>query len=177
MKDLLGLIVDLQVAAANMKLAREVILERAAQVLLESIKETIGNDAYTYGWLPLAPSTLERKGFDRPLFETGELQASYTYVMALNKREAWVGSNNPKAVRHEWGTGGPHPVPPRPVLQGAWDAKHDEIQIMAGRTMRSVVAAGALRSRELRELIHLAKKVYHEIGEFDREMDEHRRRE
>ena len=146
-------------------------------MLLESIKETIGNDAYTYGWLPLAPSTLERKGFDRPLFETGELQASYSYVMALNKREAWVGSNNPRAVRHEWGTGGPHPVPPRPVLQGAWDAKHDEIQIMAGRTMRSVVAAGALRSRELRELIHLAKKVYHEIGEFDREMDEHRRRE
>ena len=173
----LGLTVDLRVAAADMKLAREVILERAAQVLLESIKETIGNDAYTYGWLPLAPSTIERKGFDRPLFETGELQASYTYVMALNKRETWVGSNNPKAVWHEWGTGGPHPVPPRPVLQGAWDYNRAEIEVMAGRTMWSIVAAGALRSRELRELIHLANKVYHEVEEFDRTMDEHTRRE
>ena len=74
-------------------------------------------------------------------------------------REALVGSANMKAVWHEFGIGGPHPVPPRPVLVGALKYKREEI--------------------ELRELY--AKHIYHETKKFGEEMmetpDEHKRRE
>jgi len=96
-------------------------------------------------------------------------------------REALVGSANMKAVWHEFGTGSPHPVPPRPVLANAFEYKREEIERIAARVMRATFLGDALSREELRELYHLVKHIYHEAKKFGEEMmenpDEHKRRE
>ena len=92
-----------------------------------------------------------------------------------------VGSANMKAVWHEFGIGGPHPVPPRPVLANAFEYKREEIERIAARVMRATFLGDALSREELRELYHLVKHIYHEAKKFGEEMmenpDEHKRRE
>src|ERR1700730_3668817 len=121
MMNLAGLAAKLALAEADVRLAREVICEKACQTLVDEAKRVIGTYDEIPPWPPLAESTKaerERLGF------------AITYNMDVDGREAYVGSDNPKAVWHEWGTGR---IPPRPFLGAALAAKEKELQKMASR--------------------------------------------
>lgn len=100
-------------------------LERAAKMLETESKRVIGT--YEYGWTPLAASTLARKAADTPLLETGEMRASIEHKTF--PKEAYVGSNNQKAVWQELGT---DRIPPRSFLGEAAHRKEKEIQRIVG---------------------------------------------
>jgi phage gpG-like protein len=74
-------------------------------------------------WPPLAASTIASKATgDSPLLETAELRESIEYN--ADHREAYIGSNNDKALFHELGTS---TVPPRPFLTAAAVHKEQEV--------------------------------------------------
>ena len=53
----------------------------------------------------MKPQTIASKATgDSPLLETGDLRASITHRVDKEKKEAYVGSDNPKARYHELGT-------------------------------------------------------------------------
>lgn len=89
-------------------------LEKAAQMIEDEAKRVIGT--YEYGWPPLQPETVRRKGADTPLFETGELRDSIQHYVDRQRLTAQVGSNDPVAVWQELGT---RTIPPRSFLMGA----------------------------------------------------------
>jgi len=96
-------------------------LGHAAKVVEDEIKSAIGT--YKYGWPPLAPSTLLKKGADTPLLETGAYRESFTHSVISNE-EAQVGSNDPKA---DWFESGTSKMPPRPVCAPAAIEKEAEV--------------------------------------------------
>ena len=100
------------------------ILERTCVLLEDSAKDAIGNDDYIFGWPRLAQSTIDRKGFERPLFETGALRDSITHNVDANGKEAAVGTDLDYAKYLEFGTS---KMPARPFLGGALIAKEHEI--------------------------------------------------
>lgn len=100
------------------------ILEKTCFLLEDSAKEAIGNDDYIFGWPRLAQSTIDRKGFERPLFETGALRDSITHNVDSNGKEAAVGTDLDYAKYLEFGTS---KMPARPFLGGALIAKEHEI--------------------------------------------------
>ena len=90
-------------------------LKKAAEMLEAEAKAIVGTDALA----PNAPATVERKGFDAPGLETGEMRDLITHN--ADRHEAYIGSDNEKLKWLEFGTkkegaawGGPNP--PRPVL-------------------------------------------------------------
>ena len=103
-------------------------LEEAAKIIETEAKRVIGT--YDYGWPRLQPATVARKAADTPLLETGELRDSIEhYVRPTGPLEAYVGSNNPKAMWHELGT--VH-IPARSFLMGAAMHKEKEIHEKLG---------------------------------------------
>jgi HK97 gp10 family phage protein len=58
-----------------------------------------------------------------PLLRTGEMRESIEYNMDADGREAYVGTNNEKAVFNEFGTS---KIPPRSFLGGAVEHKGQE---------------------------------------------------
>jgi phage gpG-like protein len=168
MQSLLGLAVQLATAAADARLAEEVIIERACELLEAEAKRVIGT--YDPGWPPLQPETIARKATgDSPLLEIGELRDSITHNMTREFGEVvgYVGSDNEKAVWHEFGT---RTAPPRPFLGWALNAKEREIEELAGRLMFGAVMQSSPYYRELRELMHILKHLYHEVKEFGRDL-------
>jgi len=75
-------------------------LEAAAVILETEAKDLIG---IPHGeWPPLAAVTIERKGMNSPLLDTGEMKDSITHNS--DAKEAHVGSNNKKLLYHEFGS-------------------------------------------------------------------------
>lgn len=101
-------------AATHIARSNRTILEDASVMFEESAKNAIGNDNYIFGWPRLAQSTIDRKGFERPLYETGELQRSIEHN--VDDHEAYVGTNVEYAKYQEYGTSR---IPARPFLGGA----------------------------------------------------------
>jgi phage gpG-like protein len=71
---------------------------------------------------------------DSPLLETGDLRDSIE--RDVQHGVAFVGSNNPKALWHEFGTSR---IPPRPFLEGAANAKHAEIGKLIGQKFHALL--------------------------------------
>jgi HK97 gp10 family phage protein len=119
-KNMGGLIAALE--AIRFEVAEKAALEAAAGVLETEAKSAIGTDRY--GWPPLAPSTVERKGHDDPLIDYSSAEPGSlirdTIAHNVGVREAFVGSDSDVAVFNELGTS---KAPPRPYLGGAVDAK------------------------------------------------------
>ncbi len=69
---------------------------------------------------------------------------------------AYVGSNNMKAVYHEFGTSR---VPPRPFLGPAAMGAEKQIHEIAQREVAKAFEGGR-HYHELRELFHVAHRVY-----------------
>lgn len=89
--------------------AVEASLEGLGRAAAEEMRSRFGR--YQSGWPRLSPSTIERKGANVPLIGTGDYRDSIHYAMRSLAVE--VGSDNPVAVFHEFGTS--H-VPPRPLI-------------------------------------------------------------
>jgi hypothetical protein len=111
---------------ASIKKAEDTALETAGKSFVKHIKHAIGT--YEYGWPPLQPATIaKKKAGDTPLLETGELRDSYS--CELHGQKVLVGSDNMKAVWHEYGTSR---VPPRPVIGGTIKKHGQEIALGVG---------------------------------------------
>ena len=104
-------------------------LERAAKIVQTEAKSYPGH--YQPGWPPLKQETIDRKTTgDSPLLETGELRDSYEHKVD-GHTDAYIGSNNDKALWHELGTS--RGIPPRPVLTTAGMQKEKEVVHILGR--------------------------------------------
>lgn len=101
-------------------------LEEGAVIIETEAKRVIGT--YDYNWAPLAPSTLEKKAADTPLLETGEMRDSIEHK--VDGSEAYIGSDNDKAVWHELGTA---KIPARSFLVGAAQHKEKEVGHLIGQ--------------------------------------------
>src|SRR5271166_3441124 len=73
-------------------------LEKAAAMLEEEAKQIVGSDLL----VPNAQATIDRKGFDAPGLETGEMMQSITHN--ADHHEAYIGSDNEKLKWLEFGT-------------------------------------------------------------------------
>jgi phage gpG-like protein len=155
---LLGFVAHLAVIEKEMNEVVPAIVAKACQLICDEAKRVIGH-GYD-DWPALKPETLARKMMNSPLLETGELRASISWMSEGNR--GVVGSNNEKAVWHEFGTSR---IPPRSFLLGAAQHKEDEIHKMAARAVVAVMAGRGLLSPEVRELLHLLKHVAHEMKE------------
>jgi HK97 gp10 family phage protein len=152
-----GLVAHFLTVKEDMKLAEEVCLEKACRMLEKSANKAIGNDDYIFGWPKLAQSTIDRKGFERPLYETGALRDSIEHNVDAGARDAYVGTDDPVAKYHEFGTS---KIPARPFLGGALIAQEGKIHAMIERTMAGVLSSGGPNYREMRELLHMAHMLY-----------------
>lgn len=112
-------------------------LDRVGKIALREIQTAIGT--YRYSWPPLSAKTIARKRTgDSPLLETGALRDSYGATM-VDRETIEVGSDDPKAQWHEFGTSR---MPPRPVLGEMVKAKEADIV--------KVLGEGALGALELK---------------------------
>jgi len=138
--DLAGLARHLERAAVATRPRIAVALEEAGVVVAEAAKEMIGHQHPE--WPPLAASTLERKGANTPLLETGEMRESIRAVVDPEGLELAVGSNNAKAVWHELGT---EKIPPRPFLSTAAHATLPAVTNIIGNAAVETLTPGARR--------------------------------
>lgn len=112
-------------------------LEKAASLLADKAKETIGEYHDAVGpipaWEPLADATKAdrvAKGYpeDDPLLRSGELRDSIGHEVSGNI--AWVGSTSDLAPFHEFGTSR---MPPRPIFGTALYGNIDEVVDAVGQ--------------------------------------------
>jgi phage gpG-like protein len=143
-------------AAEGIEIAEHEIIETACEMLEGKANGLIG---YPHSfWPPLAEETLRRKdGVNTPLLETGELRDSIQHNS--DQHEGYVGSNNPKAEWHEFGT---RSIPPRSFLGAAAGLEGPKIKRMAGEVMRSAIG-GAPIGGALGELLHLAHEAARKV--------------
>ena len=110
-------------------------LEEAAKLVEKTAKEAIGT--YTFGWPPLQPETIARKGADTPLLETGDLQASISHV--VEGHEAQIGTNDYKALWMELGTSR---IPPRPFMsESAIRTEKEVVRIIGSHFATAIVGS------------------------------------
>lgn len=127
--------------ATGLQLISNNCLESAGQIIEAEAKRVIGT--YDYGWEPLAESTIARKGGrDTPLLETGEMRDSISHKVENNI--LYVGSDNPKANWHEYGTSR---IPPRPFLSGAALHMRAEVQAQIGKAATEAIIASLISGR------------------------------
>jgi HK97 gp10 family phage protein len=155
---LLSFVAHLHAVERDMRAVNPAIVARACQLVAAEAKRVIGT--YDYGWPQLKPETLARKFYDTPLLETGEMRDSIEWHAEGLRGE--VGSNNDKAVFHEFGTSR---IPPRPFLGPAAAEMGLEIEKMAAKAVLAVVLGKGLHSSEMLELLHLLKHVGHHVKE------------
>lgn len=102
-------------AAATVK-TLQTGLEAAITLVENTARAEIGELQPAVGpfpaWAPLAESTVEAKGHDRPLIDTGEMLASFQHEVDKQALEAIAGATDEKMIYHEFGTA---KMPPRPV--------------------------------------------------------------
>ena len=95
-------------------------LLRESEELKNKVKDVIQNQ--TESWTPLAKDTIERKGSDKMLIETGQLldsievvkQSDLEYVITPQGNHSSGISNSQLAMYQEYGTS---KIPPRPFFR------------------------------------------------------------
>jgi HK97 gp10 family phage protein len=97
-------------------------------------------------WPPLAASTLEKKGANTPLFDTGEMQASVQYAVK-SPVEVEIGSNIPYARFQELGTAD---MPARPFIHPAAIEVTQESLPIIGESIVHGIGAAAIGPRKPR---------------------------
>jgi phage gpG-like protein len=112
-------------------------LEKAGQIVETEAKRVLGT--HDYNWPPLQPETIARKATgDSPLLETGELRDSIHHNVDHSSvgrgRSAFIGSDDDKAVWHEYGT---VRIPPRPFLSSALIHKEKEVVEAIGQQIHA----------------------------------------
>jgi HK97 gp10 family phage protein len=154
---------------ADIKLAEEVAVVKACELISETAQEMIGHP-HPF-WPPLAPETIAHKAHgDTPLLETGELRSSISWDAPHHEgRETvgYVGSDNMKAVYHELGT---VRIPPRPFLSTAAAQQEEKIVEMAGKLIEAALIHGGPNYHELKMLMHVLHHVWQETKKFGRQL-------
>jgi phage gpG-like protein len=151
MNDFFALAAKLTFAAHAVENVSE-LLERGAvarlgEIIVADIKSRHG--FYQAGWAPLSPFTIDRKGADTPLLESGELSDSY-YGKVMEDpsgsgKALVIGSDMDTALFHEMGYNNARTgtfVPARPVLLPAVYAHEAEIIECFGQAMVGLFAEG-----------------------------------
>lgn len=113
--------------------ATKVAVAKAGRLVRDEARRVLGT--YDYGWTPLQEATIAHKAHgDTPLLETGEMRLSikYTVTGTYMNWTAYVGSNNPKALWHEFGT---IHIPPRSFLGGAAIHMESKVKHIFGHAM------------------------------------------
>lgn len=162
--DLLTFAESLEGAAEEMETAEEKIIEAGCQIIEDEAKRVIGT--YEYGWKPLALSTIQKKGSDEPLLETGEMRESIEHTVTKEDGEVigYVGSNNDKAVWHELGTS---KIPARSFLRNAAIHKEAELKEMAGQASEIAVEAELSGANVELEILEIVKHALHKVALWD----------
>jgi phage gpG-like protein len=137
---LLGMAEKLIAVGVETEVAIQLSVEKAASIVQTNAKDAIGNEHNGYDWPPLAESTIadkERQGYTAPapLLRTGELRDSIHTT--IGHHVAYVGSNNDKAVWHEFGT---NRVPPRPFISKAAIESEELIHKITVKTVGRALA-------------------------------------
>lgn len=97
------------------------------------IKEEIQNSikSQTGNWQSLAKATVENKGHNKILYETGQLVDSIDvqgsgdeYVVAPTGQHTHNISNSELAILHEYGTS---KMPPRPIFRPVYEKHRNEV--------------------------------------------------
>lgn len=131
---------EMLMAIGSMEIAEHAALQAAGEIVQKEAKDEIGSYQGAAGpfaaWSPLAASTIDdrvHQGFspDDPLLRTGDMRDSIGVV--VDGHEAYVGSNDDKAVWQELGTS--KGIPPRSFLGGAAVRKSKEVSEVIGREM------------------------------------------
>lgn len=78
-----------------------------------------------------APSTIEKKGFDHPLVDSGNLYSSITYTvndgtLDVGVLETASAETKTSALVNEFGTNDGH-TPQRSFLRSTWDESEDQL--------------------------------------------------
>ena len=97
-------IVKLKTISSEMNALGPAIVARACELVCAEAKRVLGTEGYD--WPALSPATLAHKMQSGMLLETGELRGSIEWNSEGN--QGWVGSNNDKAVWHEFARHGFH---------------------------------------------------------------------
>lgn len=114
----------------NIERATKKSVVKACRVIRDEAKRVLGT--YEYGWVSLAPSTIEHKATgDSPGLETGAMRSSIKYSIEGHKLNwvGMVGTNDPHALFFELGT---IHQPPRSFLGGAAMHKEHEVKRILG---------------------------------------------
>lgn len=112
--------------------AKHDALEEGAKIIEQEAKSVLGTDGYN--WAPLSPHTVKTQ--PGMLLETGEMHDSIEHTVP-NNSEAFIGSNNDKAVWHELGTA---KMPARSFLMGAAIQKRDEVVKAIGKHIVKMIS-------------------------------------
>lgn len=112
--------------------AKHEALEKAAVIVEDGSKKAIGT--YDFGWPQLAQSTIDRKGADTPLLETGAMRDSIRHEVTGDT--ARIGSDLDYALYQEVGTSR---IPPRSFLMGSALNHKDEIIHEVGETVFKLI--------------------------------------
>jgi phage gpG-like protein len=153
---LLQIAAKFTVMAEEMKLVTPAIVAEACAMICKEARDSLGS--YQDGWPSLKPETIARKVMgDIPLLETGQLRDSIPWNSEGN--QGYVGSDDMKAVYHEFGTS--RGVPARPFLGPAALKMEDQIHKMAAKPVMAVLMGRGLASSELRDLLHLLREIKH----------------
>jgi phage gpG-like protein len=156
---LLGFVAHLHAVDRDIHDVGPAIVARACEMVARAAKRAIGKRHEL--WPPLKPATIARKlRGNTPLLETGELRDSIEWT--ASGLEGQVGSNNDKAVWHELGT---NHIPPRSFLASSAISMEEKIHRMAERAVIAVLEGRGLHSAEMRELLHLLGRAYHNVKE------------
>ncbi|RLI81339.1 hypothetical protein DRP04_06355 [Archaeoglobales archaeon] len=128
---------------------RERILRLAGAFLEGKVKETIQQGRQD--WPPLKPSTIKRKGSDKPLIDTGKLLNSITHKVEGNIAKVGVfGEYCIVAAVMEYGTtrAGRNRnvvIPARPYLRTSFDENKEEIERLIGSEVQAVIEKFIIR--------------------------------
>lgn len=127
--DILGFVGILSATQSHMDHGDKGALDKAGAHLEAEIKKNIGT--YNLGWPPLAPSTVEKKGADTPLLESGKGRDSIEHQV-VSHEAVEVGTNEQHMVYQELGT---PKIPPRSFLVATAMEKEAELVEILGSPM------------------------------------------
>ncbi len=152
---------------ADIRLAEEAAVVKGCKLIQRKAKGMMGHEQPF--WQGLKPETIARKAHgNTPLLETGELRASIEMTAPLNEGGeivGYVGSDNPKAIWHEFGTSR---IPPRPFLYTAAVANKHLIEEMAGKMVFAAMISGGSNFHSVSHVLHMLKeagdKLWEEFG-------------
>ncbi len=159
--NLLDFAAKLATIERDLNTAAEVTVMKGAHIIKERAKDAIGHQDNGFNWPPLKPATIAQKRYgNTPLYETGDLKHSIEVAGPFHEGartvSAVVGTNDPKAAFHEYGTS---KIPARPFMLPAAIDSEAAIVKLAEKQVAKAFAGGAAY-HELRELLHALHRVY-----------------